>query len=135
MTATAAARRPTVIAGAGFVRRRLAAALHRRPRLRLGLLLAGPGGWLVLAYLGSLVILFLNAGWSRDAFTGLVKRDFTLNNFAELVTNPLYRTVTLRTVGMAVAVTVACALIAFPIAYYMARVASPRVRGLSSWRS
>src|SRR6185369_9197958 len=111
-------------------RRRLAAALHRRPRLRLGLLLAGPGGWLFLAYLGSLAILFLNAGWSRDAFTGLVKRDWTLNNFAELVTNPLYRTVTLRTIGMAVAVTVTCALAAFPIAYYMARVASPRVRGL-----
>ena len=111
-------------------RRRLAAALHRRPRLRLGLLLAGPGGWLFLAYLGSLAVLFLNAGWSRDAFTGLVKRDWTLNNFAELVTNPLYRTVTLRTIGMAVAVTVTCALAAFPIAYYMARVASPRVRGL-----
>jgi len=85
---------------------------------------------LFLAYLGSLAILFLNAGWSRDAFTGLVKRDWTLNNFAELVTNPLYRTVTLRTIGMAVAVTVTCALAAFPIAYYMARVASPRVRGL-----
>jgi len=111
-------------------RRRLAAALQRRPRIRLGLLLAGPVGWLVIAYLGSLAILFLNAGWSRDAFTGLVKRDFTLNNFVELVTNPVYRTVTLRTVGMAVAVTVTCALLAFPIAYYMARVASSRTRGL-----
>ena len=122
---------PSTSSGApDSVPRRLAAALHRRPRLRLGLLLAGPGGWLVLAYLGSLVILFLNAGWSRDPFTGLVKRDFTFNNFVELFTNPLYRTVTLRTVGMAVAVTVTCALLAFPIAYYMARQASPRVRGL-----
>jgi putative spermidine/putrescine transport system permease protein len=112
------------------VRRRVAVALQRRPRLRLGLLLAGPMGWLLIAYLGSLAILFLNAGWSRDAFTGLVKRDFTLANFVEVITNPLYRTVTLRTVGMAVAVTVTCALFAFPIAYYMARVASPRVRGL-----
>ncbi|MEA2613804.1 MAG: putative spermidine/putrescine transport system permease protein, partial [Chloroflexota bacterium] len=74
-------------------RRRLAVALQRRPRVRLGLLLAGPIGWLVIAYLGSLLILFLNAGWSRDPFTGLVKRDFTFNNFAELVTNPVYRTV------------------------------------------
>jgi putative spermidine/putrescine transport system permease protein len=122
---------PSTSSGApDSVPRRLAAALHRRPRLRLGLLLAGPGGWLVLAYLGSLVILFLNAGWSRDPFTGLVRRDFTFNNFVELFTNPLYRTVTLRTVGMAVAVTVTCALLAFPIAYYMARQASPRVRGL-----
>ena len=122
---------PTTSSGApDSVRRRLAAALHRRPRLRPGLLLAGPGGWLVLAYLGSLAILFLNAGWSRDPFTGLVKRDFTFNNFIELFTNPLYRTVTLRTVGMAAAVTVTCALLAFPIAYYMARQASPRVRGL-----
>src|SRR5437667_6403618 len=115
---------------AGSARRRLAAALHRRPRLRLGLLLAGPAGWLVIAYLGSLAILFLNAGWSRDPFTGLVHRDWTLANFGQLVTNPLYRTVALRTVGMAIAVTVTCALLAFPIAYYMARVASPRVRGL-----
>jgi putative spermidine/putrescine transport system permease protein len=111
-------------------RRRLAGGLHRRPRLRLGLLLAGPVGWLVIAYLGSLLILFINAFWSRDAFTGLVIRQFTLDNFVALVENPLYRTVTLRTVLMAAAVTVTCAIIAFPIAYYMARVASPRTRGL-----
>jgi putative spermidine/putrescine transport system permease protein len=110
--------------------RRAAAALHRRPRIRLGLLLAGPVGWLVVAYLGSLAILFLNAFWTRDPFTGLVIREFTLDNFAEVATDPLYRTVTLRTVGMAVAVTLTCIVLAFPISYYMARVASPRVRGL-----
>jgi putative spermidine/putrescine transport system permease protein len=111
-------------------RRRFATALHRRPRIRLGLLLAGPVGWLVIAYLGSLLVLFINAFWSRDAFTGLVIRQFTLDNFATIIENPLYRTVTLRTVFMAAAVTVTCAVVAFPIAYYMARVASPRVRGL-----
>ena len=111
-------------------RRRLAAALQRHPSVVLGLLLAAPVAWLVIAYLGSLVVLFLNAGWSRDPFTGLVKRDFTFNNFVELATNPVYRTIALRTLGMAVAVTVTCALLAFPLAYYMARVASPRVRGL-----
>jgi putative spermidine/putrescine transport system permease protein len=109
--------------------RRLAAALHRRPRLRLGLLLAGPVGWLVVAYLGSLAILFLNSVWTRDPFTGLVIRQPTLDNFVEVATNPLYRTVTLRTVGMAIAVTLTCVVLAFPVAYYMARVASPRVRG------
>jgi putative spermidine/putrescine transport system permease protein len=111
-------------------RRRLIAALQRRPRLQLGLLLAAPVGWLVIVYLGSLAILFLNAGWSRDPFTGLVHREWTLANFGQLITNPLYRTVTLRTIAMAVAVTMTCAVLAFPIAYYMARVASPRVRGL-----
>jgi putative spermidine/putrescine transport system permease protein len=111
-------------------RRRLASTLHQRSGLRLSLLLATPIGWLVLAYLGSLLVLFINAFWTRDPFTGLVIRQFTLDNFQEIIENPLYRTVTLRTVFMAAAVTVTCAVLAFPIAYYMARVASPRLRGL-----
>jgi len=111
-------------------RRRLAAWLSSRPRVRLGLLLAGPVAWLVVAYLGSLAVLLVNSLWQRDEFTGLVQRTFTATNFAELVFNPLYRTVLFRTVGMAVAVTLTCAVLAFPIAYYMARVASPRTRGL-----
>ncbi len=111
-------------------RRRLAAWLSSRPRLRLGLLLAGPVAWLVVAYLGSLAVLLVNSLWQRDEFTGLVQRTFTASNFTELVSNPLYRTVLLRTVGMAIAVTLTCAALAFPIAYYMARVASPRTRGL-----
>ena len=127
VTGRPAAPSPAIPASAG---RRLAAALDRRPRIRLGLLLAGPVGWLVIAYLGSLIVLFINAGWSRDAFTGLVKREFTFQNLVDVLTNPLYRAVLFRTVGMAAAVTVTCALLAFPIAYYMARVASPRVRGL-----
>ena len=87
-------------------------------------------GWLVVAYLGSLAVLFVNSLWTRDAFTGLVIRQLTPDNFLDMVTNPLYRNVTLRTVGMAIVVTLTCAVIAFPIAYYMARVASQRVRGL-----
>jgi putative spermidine/putrescine transport system permease protein len=115
---------------AGSTRRRLAAWLSSHPRVRLGLLLAGPVGWLVVAYLGSLTVLLVNSLWQRDEFTGLVQRTFTTSNFTELVSNPLYRTVLFRTAGMAVAVTLTCAVLAFPIAYYMARVASPRVRGL-----
>ena len=111
-------------------RRHLAAILYRRDRFRLGLLLAGPIGWLVIAYIGSLAILFLNSVWSRDPFTGLVIRELTLDNFAEIATNPLYRTVMLRTLTMAALVTATCAIVAFPIAYYMARVASPRTKGL-----
>ena len=110
--------------------RRLAVWLHEHPRARLALLLALPVGWLVVAYLGSLGVLFLNSIWLRDEFTGLVRRDLTVENFVKLATNPLYRTVLLRTVAMAAAVTITCAVFAFPIAYYMARVASRRVRGL-----
>ena len=110
--------------------RRLAAWLHARPRVRLALLLAAPIAWLVVAYLGSLGVLFINSLWQRDEFTGLVQRTFTLENFSLLVSNPLYVTVLLRTAGMAAAVTLTCILLAFPIAYYMARVASPRIRGL-----
>jgi putative spermidine/putrescine transport system permease protein len=111
-------------------RRRLAAWLHRHGRTRLAVLLAAPLAWLVLLYLGSLGILFLNSIWERDEFTGLVSRTLTLDNFRQILTEPTYRTVLLRTVGMAAAVTLGCAVIAFPIAYFMARVASPRLRGL-----
>jgi putative spermidine/putrescine transport system permease protein len=93
-------------------------------------LLAGPIGWLGVAYLGSLAILFINAFWTRDEFTGQTIRQVTLENFAEVLSSSTYRAVTLRTVGMAAAVTVTCAVLAFPVAYYMARVASPRVRGV-----
>jgi len=110
--------------------RRLAIWLVRHPRGRLALLLAAPVAWLGVAYLGSLGVLFLNAIWQRDEFTGLVRREFTIDNFTTIITNPLYRTVILRTVGMAVAVTFTCAVLAFPIAYFMARVASGRTRGL-----
>jgi len=104
--------------------------LHGHPRVRLALLLALPLLWLVVVYLGSLGVLFLNAFWSRDPFTSLVVRDFTLDNFVELLTTPVYRVVTLRTVTMALLVTLTCIVFAYPIAYYMARVASPRVKGI-----
>lgn len=107
--------------------RRLASWLHGHPRIRLGGLLAAPLAWLVVVYLGSLLILFLNAFWTRDAFTGRTIYEPTLDNFIEVLTGP-YPLITARTVFMAAAVTIACAVLAVPIAYYMARVASPRVR-------
>jgi putative spermidine/putrescine transport system permease protein len=110
--------------------RRLAGLLHRRPRVRLGLLLAGPLGWLGLAYLGSLAILFLAAFWRLDDFTGQIVHSYGLDNFRTLIEGDVYRTIALRTVGIAAAVTVTDVLLAFPIAFYMAKVASPRVRGL-----
>jgi putative spermidine/putrescine transport system permease protein len=107
--------------------RRLASWLHAHPRLRLGGLLAAPLAWLGVVYLGSLVILFLNAFWTRDAFTGRTIYEPTLDNFVEVLTGP-YPLITARTVLMAASVTVACAVLAVPISYYMARVATPRVR-------
>ncbi len=108
-------------------RQRLAGWLHRHPRVRLGGLLAGPVGWLVVVYLGSLAIMLLNAFWTRDAFSGQTIYVPTLQNFQDLIDGP-YPGIALRTVAMAAAVTVTCALLALPIAYFMARVASPRLR-------
>jgi putative spermidine/putrescine transport system permease protein len=110
--------------------RRLADLLHGRPRLQLGLLLSGPIGWLVVAYLGSLVILFIAAFWRLDTFTGQVVHEYGTGNFELLVENDVYRSIVFRTVGIAAAVTVTDAILAFPIAFYMAKVATPRVRGL-----
>lgn len=108
--------------------RRLASWLHGRPSIRLGLLLSGPIGWLVLIYLGSLAILFANAFFTRDAFSGATIYQPTLVNFGRLLGDP-YPGITLRTLVMAIAVTLTCAVVALPIAFFMARVVSPRVRG------
>jgi len=109
--------------------RRLAIWLYPRRRLQLGLILLLPFAWLVVVYLGSLVLLLLNAFWEQDTFTGNVTPfAWSLKAFETLVTSDVYRTVAIRTVGIAGLVTITDALLAFPIAYYMARVASPRVR-------
>lgn len=112
------------------VSRRLSTFFYRHPRAKLGALLAGPVGWLVVGYLGSLAVMLVAAFWQLDTFTQQVVHEWTLENFRTLVTEPVYRRITIRTVGMAAAVTVACAVLAFPIAYYMARIASRRTRHL-----
>jgi putative spermidine/putrescine transport system permease protein len=101
-----------------------------RRRLQLGLLLSGPLGWLVVAYLGSLTVLFVAAFWQLDEFSGLIVKQPTFDNFRLLWENPVYRTIALRTIGIAALVTVTDAILAFPIAFFMAKVATPRVRGL-----
>jgi putative spermidine/putrescine transport system permease protein len=108
--------------------RRLAAWLHPRRRLQLGLLLTSPLLWIGLAYLGSLAILLLNAFWRTDSFSGKIIPEFSLDAFTKLASSEVYRTIVLRTLGMAVAVTLTDILLGFPIAYYMARVASLRTR-------
>jgi putative spermidine/putrescine transport system permease protein len=101
-----------------------------RRRLQLGLLLSGPLGWLVVAYLGSLTVLFVAAFWQLDDFSGEIVRQPTFANFRLLWENDVYRTIALRTIGIAALVTVTDAILAFPIAFFMAKVATPRVRGL-----
>lgn len=107
-----------------------AAWMYRHPRARLALLLVLPLSWLMLAYLGSLAALFVTAFWTVDEFTGQVVRGFTLANFQELLTDPAYYGVALRTIGIAATVTVLAALIGMPMAFYMARVAKPSQRAL-----
>jgi len=128
MTAEAPADRPAATPSRV---RRIASWLHSRPRTQLWLLLALPLAWLVIIYLGSLAILLLNAFWTSDSFTGrVVPFDWSLEAFEQIIGNEVYRTIALRTIGMALLVTVTDAVLAFPIAYYMARVASPRTRRL-----
>ncbi len=132
MTATAPAPQADPAAGPrppGAVRR-LAGALHRRPRLRLSLLLAAPLLWLAVLYLGSLAVLFVSAFWTTNSFTSQVVKVWSTDNVRALFTTPVYREVIVRSVAVALAVTVLCAVIAFPLAFFTARVARPRWRPL-----
>jgi putative spermidine/putrescine transport system permease protein len=110
--------------------RRLADLLHGRPGLQIGSLLSGPIGWLVIGYLGSLVVLLIASFWGVSAISGELEKSFTLDNYKELLDQSVYKDVAVRTVGIAAAATLTDALLAFPIAFYMAKVASPRVKGL-----
>jgi putative spermidine/putrescine transport system permease protein len=104
------------------------ALLHRHPRLRLSLLLGPPMLWLGVAYLGALAALFITSLWSVNEFTGAVQRTWTLDNYRDLWTQEVYRTITVRTLAIAVFVTVVDALLALPIAFYMGKIASPRAQ-------
>ncbi|MDT5127014.1 MAG: putative spermidine/putrescine transport system permease protein, partial [Mycobacterium sp.] len=101
---------------------------RRLRRLGLALLLVPPLIWLAVAYLGSLVVLLVSAFWTTNSFTGAVVRTFTADNINRVLTDEVFRTVTLRTIGVALVVTVLCAVLAVPLALYMAKIASPRVR-------
>ncbi len=109
--------------------RRLSTRLYLRPRFLLLLLLAPPLLWLGIIYLGSLFSLLLQSFFSIDEFSGLIVREFTLRTYAELFT-PANTDIIVRTTSMAAAVTVAAALVALPIAIYMARYATGRTKAL-----
>ena len=90
--------------------------------------MAGPVGWLLIAYLGSLAVLFVASLWQLDDFSGEIVHEHGFQNFKELIETPVYRHIVLRTVLIAALVTITDVMLAFPIAFYMAKVASPRVR-------
>jgi putative spermidine/putrescine transport system permease protein len=110
--------------------RRGSAGLSGHPRARLALLLTAPLFWLVLVYIVALVLLLVTAFWTVDSFTGEIVTDWTLDNIVTVLTGSLYQTVTLRTLGIALAVTVIDVVVALPIAFFMAKVATPRVQRL-----
>jgi putative spermidine/putrescine transport system permease protein len=108
--------------------RRLSAALWRRPGVTAGLLITLPLAWFIFIYLAALIALFLSAFWSVNSFTGEVEHAWTLDNFRELLGSETYRVIALRTLTMAIAVTTTDIALAFPVAYFMVRVAPPRIR-------
>jgi putative spermidine/putrescine transport system permease protein len=101
--------------------------LYRRPRLVLLLLLGPPLIYMVVIYLGSLFALLINSFYYLEEFTGLIVREFTLRTYLQLF-SPANREIFLRTATMAGVVTFVDALIAFPLAYYIAKFASPRLK-------
>lgn len=102
--------------------------LHRRVWLRLTLLLSAPLAWMILVYVVALAALLITSLWSVDSLSSEIDRTWTLDNFRTLWESDVYRRVTIRTVSVALAVTVIDVAIALPIAFYMAKVASPRAR-------
>jgi putative spermidine/putrescine transport system permease protein len=107
---------------------RVSAALWRRPWARAALLLTPPLAWFAALYIAPLIVLLITAFWQINPFTTNIERVWTLSNLSTILTTPAYLQIIGRTVAMAAAVTVVDAAVAFPFAYYMARVASPRTR-------
>ncbi len=108
---------------------RLSDVVVARPKLLAAVLIAPPLAWLGIVYLGSLAALLLQSFYSIDEFSGVIVPEFTLKSYAELL-RPANFDIIVRTVTMAAAVTLASAVIAFPIAYFAARYARGRLKAL-----
>jgi putative spermidine/putrescine transport system permease protein len=111
-------------------RRRFGGAFWRRPWLRPILLLLPPLGWLGVFYLASLTVLFLSAFWGIDSFTGKLNHVWNVDNFRTLWDDSIYRHIAWHTLWMATLVTLTDAVLALPFAYFMARIAPPRLRAV-----
>jgi putative spermidine/putrescine transport system permease protein len=107
---------------------RLSTYLYTHPNLLLALLFSLPLLYMLIIYIGSLLGLMINSFFRLDDFSGKVVRQFNIENYFKLL-QPANRDIVLRTAGMAAAVTIADAVLAFPLAYYMARYASGRMKG------
>jgi putative spermidine/putrescine transport system permease protein len=106
---------------------RLSTYFYLRPKLVLWLMLGPPLAYMFVVYLGSLFNLLINSFYYLEPFTGLIVREFTLSTYARIF-EPANLEILSRTTVMAAAVTVVDALIAFPLAYFIARYASPRLK-------
>ncbi|MEP6896673.1 MAG: ABC transporter permease [Chloroflexota bacterium] len=106
---------------------RISTYLYQRPKLILTLLLGPPMLYMLIVYLGSLFALLVNSFFYLEDFTGLVVKQFTLRTYAKLF-EPTNLGIFFRTASMAMAVTIADIIIAFPLAYYIARFASTRLK-------
>lgn len=113
---------PAILPGRPGFLGRLSNLFWRKPQLLLFLMLLLPLLWLGIVYLGSLLSLLVQSFFSIDEFSGLIKYELTLKTYRELLI-PANLDIIVRTVSMAAAVTLAAAVIAFPIAYYAARYA------------
>ena len=102
--------------------------MQQRPTARAAFLLSLPLLWLLLIYIGSLLALFITSIWKIDTFTSKIIRQFTLQNFIDIFSDRAYFNVTVRTLFVAICVTIICALIAIPMAFFIARVAKPKSR-------
>jgi putative spermidine/putrescine transport system permease protein len=111
-------------------RHRFSATLWRRPWLKATALLTPPMAVFLLVYVGALTVLFVSSFWTVDSFTGTVLHTWTLSNFRQIF-DPAqpYLRIAGRTIGIAAAVTITDAVLAFPLGYFMARRAGPRTRG------
>ena len=107
-----------------------AAVFWRLPWLRSVLLLTPPLAWFVVIYFASLVLLLVTAFWTTDPFTTQIVQVWNTTNFERILNEPVYHDIVGRTVLLAALVTLTDAVLAFPFAYYMARVASRRVQTL-----
>jgi putative spermidine/putrescine transport system permease protein len=109
-------------------RRRFSAAFWRRPWLRASSLLVPPLGFYLLIYIAALAVLFISAFWALDPFSGEIVHSWGLGNFSTLWHDHTYWRIAGRTIGLAAAVTITEIILAFPFAYFMARMASPQLR-------
>jgi putative spermidine/putrescine transport system permease protein len=104
--------------------------LYRHTGARAALLLALPVLWLAIAYLGSLAVMLVSSFWGVDSFTGNIVHTFSLNNFHQLISQKVYSTIAIRSIGVAVAVTLIDGLLAIPIAFFISKVLKPRFRSV-----